>query len=792
MAKGQQTNEQILDAFSGKFIAAIRTHESQRAYLVTDKSVFAAGESIWFNAFLLNSISQKINTKSKFLFVDLVNEKDSVLKLLILDAANLQLNSRIILPDSLPAGYYWLRAYTRQMTEGDIDGICVRPIYVADKKNITGIILPPKKSGNTDNGNPVTTFYPEGGSIMTGVNSTMALKVTDKNGVPLSIAVTVKDSRDTIVAKVTTNAYGLAKFNYEPSGYRKYKAVINRNGTDVSYPLPPFNFYAGQIGVTQQPAGYKLRVLLEDSIFSRDAVSYVIGICKDSLVFAGIGKGLYEVFVGNEKLPDGITTFYLFDKNLQLLSERSVYAHNNNLHINVTTDKAAYAKRDKVTLNISVTDASQHLIPSLVAVSVFDTLSEGINEHCSLPGSIYNDQEIDNMLMALNGCLSDDETDLLMLARNNTYNTLSKNINKQTGIDNDGLLYLTGTAINEKNNDPAASKVLTLLSNSGNPIFYSDTTKSNGGFSFLLKNYADSTLFAVQVKNINGQTDKAKIVFDQINYPKLTTPIALKQYLPLQTAAVKKYINTYYGDELINWNSKDQLPPVKVKYTKKINYDITKRVSSYSTILSADELDENTSLGLSLLKAAGIHMMGGMLVIDGPNSTHGFVEPLLIVDGATVSLSGSSSGVGNYSPLVEFLNGINPKDVDFIEILRGAEAANYGVRGGNGVILVNTLSKRRDINYDGDKATLKKFYAKGITNPVLFPVTDYQKKDTKAPVVPDNRSTLFWNGSYLSDDTHNATITFYTSDIPATYKATVTGITIHGDIIYKTIIFKSK
>lgn len=789
--KAQQSNQNILDSFSGKFVTAIRTHESQRAYLVTDKSVFTPGETIWFTTFLVNNISQRINTSSNFLFVDLVNQEDSVIKVLVLDAANQQFNCNIVLPDSLAAGYYWLRAYTRQMAEVDNSGISVLPIFIADKKNNPKLpnILP--KNINTQDA-PIISFYPEGGAIMTNVNSTVALKATDKNGIPLAVNITVKDNYDTIVANCTSNAYGLAKFSFEPSGYRKYKAIVNWNGAPLSYALPEFNFFAGQIAVTQQPAGLKLRVLLEDSIYKKNAVSYIVGITKDSLVFASIGKGLYEVYVGKEKIPDGITTFYLFDKDFNLLSERSVYIKNNNLHITVSTDKPQYNKRDKVTFNIAITDAAKHLIPSLVSIAVTDTLTVPINEQCTFKGLPYSAQDINNMLMAENECLTNEETDLLMYLKTNTYAMLNTTLTKKSYAKADSLLYITGTAFNIKNKAPLANKVLTLLSNLNNPVLYTDTTNDNGRFSFPVINYADSTQFAVQTQNLNGRPDNALIIIDKPNYPILQTPLVLKHYLPLQTKAIKKFITTYYNEEQINWNTEEPLTPVKVKYTKKINYDITKRVSSYSTILSADELDGRTSLGLALLRVAGIHMMGGLLVMDGPTSTNGFAEPLLIVDGASVSPPPATSSVGSYSGIVEYLNGISPIDVDFIEILRGAEAANYGVRGGNGVIIVNTLSKKREVNFGNSDANLTKFYGKGISNPVLFPVVDYAPKDKKSIAIPDTRSTLFWNGNYISDNAHNATITFYTSDIPAIYKATVRGVTIHGDIIYKTIIFQSK
>lgn len=785
----QDTHQQKLDSLAGKFITAIRTHEKQRVYMVTDKSVFTNGESIWFKAFLLNDISQKLNAKSKFLFVDLVNEKDNVIKTVILDAENKQTNSRIILPESIATGYYWLRAYTRQMAEGDANSICVKPIYIVnriDENNFNKLI----KKNNNQESIPAVTFYPEGGSIITGVNSTVALRVNDLNGMPLGIEGFVKDNHDAIAAHFITNTNGLGKFNFEPSGYLKYSVTLNWHGKEISYPLPPFNFYSGQVSVTKQAAVYKLRILLGDSIYKKDNLTYLIGVSKDSLIFASIGNGLYETTVDEKKLPDGIATFYLFDEGFNLLSERSIYVHDNNVHIKMATDKDVYDRREKVALNFSITDAEQHPIPSLVAISVMDTLSTDPGEQCGFSSYDYRQRAIDNISLARNGCLTDDDLDLMMLVRDNTYQKLSKTLDQSTAADVDSLLYIKGTVLNEKN-IPSANKILTLLSNSGGLILHTDTTDNEGRFRFPLDNYSDSTQFALEVRNLNGRIENDKIVLDTLVYPKLNTPVSLKQFPQLDTRSLKKYLNTYY-DASLNDNDKHSLPRVVVKDRKKVNYDQSKRVSPNSAIITSDDFNEgNNSLGNAVLRVGGMHMLNGYLVVNGltamkapdPSS-----EPMLLVDGVEVARS-SDSQIGENSPTMSYLNSLNPKNIDFIEILKGPEGANYGIRGGNGVILVNTLNRQRDLNQG--RTNVKTFYAKGISNPVLFPSTNYQGKDIKTTTPADNRSTLFWNGNYLSNDV-NAALTFYTSDIPGTYKATIAGITIHGDIIYKTITFRCK
>lgn len=778
----QDRHKDILDSFSAKYITALRTQQKQRVYLVTDKSIYATGESIWLKAFLLNNVSQKINAKSRFLYVDLVNEKDSVLKVMILDAANKQLNAHISLPDFLPPGNYWLRAYTRQMAETDNNSINVTPLYITDKtaENNTGIA---KKEFIKKDSIPAIIFYPEGGSIITGVNSTVALRANDTDGTPLHVSGVIKDNRDTIIASFTTNQYGLAKFDFEPSGYRKYKAIITQNGNTISYPLPPFNFYTGQLAITKEASLFKLRILLGDSIYRKDLVTYTIGVSKDSLIFAGIGTGQYETLVTEKIFPEGIATFYLFDKSFNLLSERSIYVHDKNVHMKVATDKNLYGRRDKVTLSLSITDAAQKPVPSLFAIAVADTLF-------SNPAAQHYDYEhgvIDNLSLVRNDALTDEDAELAMLTGPATYRKPVETNYSSTALDIDSLLYIRGTVFNEKK-ELSSNKSLTLISSSGNLQMYTDTTDAAGRFCFRPGSYADSTEFIIEIRDAKGNKQNDSIVLDKPAYLQVNTPVGLKQLLPATTRMQKRYLQAYYNTAAMDFG-KETLPHVTVKDNKKkVDYNEAKRVSPNSSILSSEDLNEKVSVGNSLLRVSGMHMLQGYLVINGltamgaPNAAS---EPLLLVDGAQVGLP---SGLDEASPVMNYLNSLNPKDIDFIEILKGPEGANYGVRGGNGVIIVNMLSRRRELS--PGKNNLKMFYAKGVSSPALFPTKDYSQKNAKTTT--DNRSTLFWNGSYLTGDTQNATLTFYTSDIPATYKVVITGITINGDLIYKTITFQSK
>jgi hypothetical protein len=120
---------------------------------------------------------------------------------------------------------------------------------------------------------------------------------------------------------------------------------------------------------------------------------------------------------------------------------------------------------------------------------------------------------------------------------------LPREVFQSNNEDNDSMLYIKGSVLNDKN-DPLINKVITILSKSDNPVFYRDTTDNQGRFCFPFESYIDSTEFIIEVKGMKKGPQNNKIAFDTIVYPKLSTPEALKQYPVLEPALTKKRFNT--------------------------------------------------------------------------------------------------------------------------------------------------------------------------------------------------------------------------------------------------------
>ena len=133
--------------------------------------------------------------------------------------------------------------------------------------------------------------------------------------------------------------------------------------------------------------------------------------------------------------------------------------------------------------------------------------------------------------------------------------------------------------------------------------------------------------------------------------------------------------------------------------------------------VKADELTKagNTSLTSSLSgKVAGVQVnqFGGnvgasaRISVRGNSSLSADQQPLIVVDGVPIANDTQRSGDNTYKG-VDYgsgLNDINPEDIESISVLKGGSAALYGMRAGNGVILITTKSGKNSngvsVSYD--------------------------------------------------------------------------------------------
>lgn len=787
---GQMPGLQELDSLAGRYVKALRSMETESLYLQTDRPVYRTGEMVWYKAFLLNALSGKPSRQGSMVFVDMVDEHDRVINQALLNAADFKTDGSFVLPDTLISGHYWLRAYTKRSLQNADESMYVQALYV-----MNSLKPDPDKGNRANTATKISAddsvrvqFFPEGGTVVGGANTMLVAKTTDAKGNPVQVTGFVKDDQDSLLAELKTGENGLGKLAFFCRTWHQYRLHIQvEKGKRFQYVLPPVNLFAAQLAVTEKNGIRKLRVVLEDSIFRRDKLTYVLGISGDSLCFSGVGRGSYELVIPEYRFPKGVAHFVLFDEATKLLSERSLYIEGTEPTVTIETDKPSYLAREQVHLTVKVSGADKQPEVAAFMVEVNDATRDAFYE----PIKVKNPVPMPANPMATAGKYPAEAMDTWLLTQHNRYTTEIVKRMKMPVVKDlmaDSSLYIQGR-VTDARQKPLPQKIVTLFGDAKEKIFLTDTTDVSGRFSFPFTAYNDKTRFNLQVTDFSGRLQEAKILLDTLlHIPKPVTPSRLKYRFVQEEIEIarKVLIQQTKDDTVMVKRGKEWLKDVTVKglIKKDPGYDTKKRMSLFSKIIPSDVLQRSGagSLGNAIFRAPGIHLRNGYVTVQGGNGFQigAATEPMLVLDGIPIPSDTSDKISGSEpSPVLMALNRIDPSSVDFIEVLTGPEAAIYGVRGGNGVIIVNT--KSRLLSDDPGKTNgIRNLELKGFHVPEVFEQRDYSVKENRQSKIPDLRSLVYWNGDGLTDAAGKASLSFYTADAATTYRVTITGITAHG------------
>jgi len=794
-----QTNIENTDSLAGRFISDLRAGTTEKLMVQTNKNIFAAGEELWFKAYIINSLSHKYFSHSKTLYVDLVNEKDSAIAQLLLNIPSEKTEGFIRLKDSLPEGYYWLRLYTATIQKYDTNAILVSPIYVVNKKFPSTLISSTAsiKETRTSTKAPHLFFYPEGGEIIAGTNASIAIKALDEYDHPVKVEGFINDNIDSSALTwfTTDSITGLGKISFFVSKAKNYAANFKWEKQFIKSPLPQVNHYASQISIKEQtPTTLKLVVSQGDSLYKKGKQSYLLGINKDSLCFASVGVDMYELSIAKSNFPAGISKLLLFNEAQEVVSERTIYISKPKEELLISTDKDNYAPRDKVVLTLYKGDSVLH--PNFTALSVSVTDDSVVKQAIDLSGmgntALW--EPVKNY----------DELALLtqpMIFKGKNYSKESianKVLIQKANLPVDTLFSnIKGRIINKKKL-AVANRIVTLYANKRFSIFDTDTTNANGEFKFTIPPYLDSVAFTLQVSNLKGNKVDEKIVIDVTSpFPKFSTPLSLKRKFTIDNIELVNNLRNTNFKDIYKGTGKEWLQSVFVKSSIKSNtYNTSKRVSNFSQILTGEAIQKINPIDAStaMLMIPGLHLRGSFLTLGGVTSftLSAKDEPLLIVDGVMVAGGNGPQTDTNEgqsmdfpgSPVMAEMSKISPDIIDFVEVMKGPEAAYYGARGGNGVIIINTQRKSNFSSHYEQYGTLVYYPASYHLAPA-YSMPDYSNLDIKKASFKDNRSTIYWNGHLYTSPNGKAQVEFYTGDVNTNYTISVTGITASGEIIQK-------
>lgn len=109
----------------------------EKLYLHLDKPYYGAGESIWFKGYLINSITHLDNTRSNFITVELIDRNDSIIQRKKVKRQEHGFHNNFVLPAEMPAGDYYIRAYSNWMVNADPEYMYLRDIKIGNAIDVS-------------------------------------------------------------------------------------------------------------------------------------------------------------------------------------------------------------------------------------------------------------------------------------------------------------------------------------------------------------------------------------------------------------------------------------------------------------------------------------------------------------------------------------------------------------------------------------------------------------------------------------------------------------------------------
>lgn len=842
----------------------------EKLYLQLDKPYYGAGESIWYKGYLINSITHIDNTRSNFITVELIDRNDSIIQRKKVKRQEHGFHNNFILPAEIPAGDYYIRAYSNWMVNADPEYMYMRDVKIGNaidvnilssieyqktdegylakirffnntggvfgktkikytvtdkdlKKPIKGtsvtnengyihISLPEFKTPDMQRRIEVEfidkqytynrTFYipnffkdfhvdflPEGGELLNTTNQIVAFKALGSDGFSKEINGVILNQKGDTISIFESEHKGMGAVSISPQAGDKFHAIVtSSDGITKQFELPEVKTDGIKLATVHYKGYIRYQVQKSENTVLPDTLYLVAHTRGELRVLTRITEKNSIGKVSDKALKNGITHFILLDSKGTPISERLVFIKHPAIDKwQVIPDKKEYGKREKVKLNISVTNSIDGVpLPGEYSISITDnnlvkndSLAETICSNILLTSDLKGYIESPGFYFKDNSGKTDRYLDFVMLTHGWKRFTL-KDIHKLPDINVEYPIeygqYISGSVkglFGKKNKAP-----IIALAPAQNIL---QMTETNPEGKFLIDNlfFPDSTTFVIQARTKKGFAT-VDILVDSTAVPQIVHKIPFIndsiKYMDDYLANVRdKYYNEG-GMRVIN------LKEVVVKGHKMSpeneNRSIYSSITNYS--INSDDIERSNAYSVYDLlgRIPGVQRSGNQIRIRGNNR-----PPVVVVDDVMYDapVDEMEQGTNTFNPVGgSILESIVVSDIATLEVMKGTSASIFGSAGSGGAIII-TLKKGAEIK-GMPSPGLVTIRPLGYSKDVEFYNPKYETPEQKQEETPDLRSTIYWNPFVTIGASGTQEVEFYTSDNPGSYHMIIEGISADGII----------
>jgi hypothetical protein len=749
----------------------------ESVHLHFDKPYYSLGDTIYFKAYVTMNEQHRPTPLSEVLHVDLIGPGDRIIESVKLPLKQGCAFGDLTLADSLAAGRYRVRAYTRWMRNEGAGAFFDGVLAVGS----TARQMPGRVTEQTDTVHGAVAagadiqFFPEGGELITGIETKVAFKAVGRNGLGVKVRGVVVDDAGKEITRFQAVHLGMGFFYLRSEAGKSYRATVSfADGSGVKVELPKVS-----------PGGIVLAAENDSMIHVLSSESYLkahpnegiaVLICSNgssSVARVALSGGDIPFLIDKRRMHPGITRVTLFSARGVPVSERLVFIKGpDSMNLAVHGDKASYGKRERVEVSIDARDQAGGAGQANFSVSVIneDLLKPDENSERTIFSDLllcsdlrgYIEQS--NYYFAHSGDEVDANLDLLMLTqgyRHFVWKDILRDSLPPLAFRAEKYLQIQGF-VRTSAGKPVRNETITLTDTSGHAPEQTVKTDDEGRFAFTNLVFTDTMRFL-----LHPARSGSRVVLSGAIAPAIAKEEALEG-APGMDAGMGDYLNVAAQEHQIRGAAGAQvLKPALVQASGK--KDDAYRTLSLAGAGNADQVLHSTdfqthrSLGDALAgRLNGVTISRGAAYLNS-----GDARLSVVLDGLELD------------PMFS-LNDIRVADVATVELLRSANASIYGVRGGAGVLVITTKSGDLEVpgssmEQDGLLGIFVGFYK---SREFYSPRYDLP---TGGGPAQDIRSTAFWRPELITDKDGKASFSFYNPDLKGTYRLVVEGIDANGD-----------
>jgi TonB-dependent SusC/RagA subfamily outer membrane receptor len=800
-----QTNGAVITNAVSKLKTLITDHMIEKAYLQFDRpyASYVTGEVVYFKSYVTMGERHQPSTLSNVLHVDLINKDDVILRSIAVQLTNGTGWGDFPLSDTLQKGSYRIRAYTQWMRNDEHPYFFDQYISVGSANSVD------RSATNTAQAlKPDLQFFPEGGNMVADVPSKVAFKAIGTNGLGTSVKGIVVDNEHKEVAKIVTAHLGMGAFNFIPETGKTYKAMVTfGDGSQQTINLPAADAKGIALSVnTDDPSKISISIIANRPYFKENKDKQL-----NLLVYYSGAMKRYTPKLDGEVLgldlpanafPTGIVQVTLMSETGEPLNERLAFIQNPDLlNLSIASNKPAYAKRENVQLSFNAKNKDGNPATGSFSVSVVDESKILVDENTenTILSYLLLTTEVKGYIEKPNYYFANvtKETraalDALMLTqgyRRFTWKQLMNDNSPATAntYTPEKQIDISGS-LKTKSGEPIPNCQLTLVAKAGGSVSV-QVTDAEGRFVFPNVQFETGAEFILKAQSSLGKKSVLKLDSPQPG-PAVAPGNAIDaKYNTNADILASLQNNQGQGVMTASTGSGNLL----VKGEKTISQ---KRSDSYRSsnlagpghadqVIMGDDIKNAPSLSIGLTGIAhGVQFSAGVPALITGKTVSGAMggsenaeAMLVVVDGVEI---GGDSNVDLY----------NPGSVETVEILKGANAAIYGMAGGQGVMVITTRQGGMT-NQAISKEMSPGIFAiepKGFYKAREFYSPNYSTTQTAANTA-DQRTTIFWKPDVTTDTGGNASFNFYNADSPGTYRVEIQGIDSNGNLGMQVFRYK--